>query len=74
MAKYFRILNVVFSVQGLKSIGYVQLILSHPTTSSSGKTLRAAEAAPAPTLRPYVALGFAALALVAAFSIPLLHK
>ena len=70
MGKGTKILNLVYSVQGLKSIGYVQLILSTPP----GKMLRTVEVAPAPTPRPYLALGFAALAFIAAFFVPFLHK
>jgi hypothetical protein len=69
------VLNLVFSIQGLKSIGYVQLILSpRPTTSSSGETPHSVEVAPIPTPRPYLALGFAALAFLAAFSVPFLRE
>jgi len=74
MGKGARIL-IFDSVQGLKSIGYVQLILSTlpAGSSSSGKTPRTVEVAPVAT-RPYLALGLAALAFIAAFSVPFLHK
>jgi len=69
-----KVLNLVYSVQGLKSIGYVQLILSTRPTSSSGKSHRIVDVAPASTAHPYMALAFAALAFIAAFSVPFLHK
>jgi len=73
MDKGTRILNLFHSVQGLKSIGYVQLILpTHPALS--GETPRTVEVDSVPIPRPYLALGFAALALVAAFFVPFLHK
>ena len=75
MGKWIGALNIFLSVQGLKSIGYVQLILpAPPTSSSSGKTPRTGDVVPVPTPKPYLALGFAALAFVAAFSIPYLHR
>jgi len=51
-----------YYVHGLKSIGYVQLILSTPRVFPTTASL------------PYLALGFATLALVAALSFPFLHK
>ena len=76
MGRGISILNLVLSIQGLKSIGYVQLILPTPPTTypSSGKTPGTGEVVPVPTPNPYLALGFAALAFVAAFSIPYLHR
>ena len=64
-AKTFCVLNLVYSVHGLKSIGYVQSILSTPRTI---------EVVPAPAPPRYLALGFAALVLIAALSFPFLRE
>ncbi|KAI0340041.1 hypothetical protein BDW22DRAFT_1398971 [Trametopsis cervina] len=65
-----------YYVHGLKSIGYVPLVMyTPPPPSSRGRTGQTASASTSSSSsRPYVALGLAALALFAAFSIPTLYK
>jgi len=63
-----------YYVHGLKSIGYVQVVMSRPTfryrLPSPSHTVRTAPG----QSRPYLALCLAALALLAAFSIPYVYK
>jgi len=62
-----------YYVHGLKSIGYVQLVMSDPPRRRRSRS--PVETAPsASSSSRYVALGLAALALIAAFSIPYVYK
>ncbi|THG99824.1 hypothetical protein EW026_g2585 [Hermanssonia centrifuga] len=64
-----------YYVHGLKSIGYVQLSLyTPPPPSRKSKAATIFKPQPVPSSHPYVALGLAALALAAAFTIPYVYK